>query len=166
MPCISGRFPPEAGLVIIDVFVIDYQKMLPVLSEDQKSAPDGQQPIPNGIRPYKALVDTGASATCISSRVAGELKLEAIGLGEMISASEKAAKNKYLFAIGIPFIHQADSIGQPVRGELHTFMPPVEGLEFHTDQDQASKFDVILGMDIIMKGSFKLDFDGHFSLCF
>ena len=153
--------------MIIDVFVMDHQEVIPVLSQNNKNLnnfPSSPLPLPKGMRPYKAMLDTGASSTCISSKVAQELNLQAIGLGEMISASERTAKKKYLFAIGVTTIHKVNPMGQSAEGSVHMFMPPIEGLEFH--RDETTKFDVILGMDIIMRGSLKLDFDGHFSFCF
>lgn len=46
---------------------------------------------------------------------------------------------------------------------MHVFSNPVEGAELNF---ASSKFDVLLGMDIISMGSLKIEGDGSFSFCF
>ena len=50
------------------------------------------------------------------------------------------------------------------EGRILFPFPPIEGLDF--DAGRNLPFDVLVGMDIIMHGSLKIDFDGHFSFCF
>ncbi len=158
MPCISGSYNKKSG-IILDVFVID-QKIISTLS--QNSGSNGKVSIPKGMRPYRALVDTGASATCISSKVAKEVGLTPIGKGGLVSASGKSAKNKYLFILGLTLVRKVSPAGQ-AEGMIHPFSP-IEGLEFHADE--TSQFDVLMGRDIISIGSLQLTFDGHFTFCF
>lgn len=90
-----------------------------------------------------------------------DLDLKPIGMGGLISASGKTRRKKFLFSVGLPLV-AVDPAGKS-SGVLQFFGPSIEGLEVDAG---GTNFDVILGMDIIMRGSLKLDFDGHFSFCF
>jgi hypothetical protein len=79
----------------------------------------------------------------------------------MVSASHTIEVNSYLFALGIPMAITPDPRGT-VSGSM-TILGAIEGLEFNAE---GTTFDVLLGMDVLSRGSFKLDFDGHFSFCF
>lgn len=155
MPCVSGRYQKSLG-VIVGVVII---KPLASTALTQSSKQHPAVPL----RQYRALLDTGATGTCISSKVVAEVGLESIGLGEIISASEKTHRNKYFFSLGIPIIEKVDPNNNEVTGKIHQF-PPIEGPEFHTEQN--ARFDVLLGMDIIANGCFTVEQDGHFSFWF
>lgn len=150
MPCVSGRYHRGVG-VIIDVVIID-----------PRAAPTAS-PKPN-MRFYRGLLDTGATCTCISTRTAEEVGLVADGLKEMATASGTVTRKKYLFALGLPLVEKVDPSGQSASGSIIVPVPEIEGMEF--DTGSKTQFDVLVGMDIIGRGSLKIDFDGHFSFCF
>ena len=137
---------------MIDVMVLPNDD-LPLLAA-------GEPPTITNMRAWRALVDTGASCTCVSSRLAKECGLLPIGKSEMVSASERKMVNRYLFALGMPIAQKVDPSGM-VTGSLSVF-ENIEGMEFNED---GGSFDVLLGMDVISKGSLSLDFDGHFTFC-
>ena len=153
MPCLSGRYQAP-GSPLIDVGILD-EDTLPSgneITEEQIIAAD----VPR----LRALIDTGASRTCLSKEVARAANLLPVGKREMISASGITPVNTYLFSLGIPFAHDVDPTGQ-IKERLAVFRS-IEGMEFNATN---SSFDVLLGMDVLSKCSFKMDFDGHFSLC-
>lgn len=49
-----------------------------------------------------------------------------------------------------------------VSGNMSIF-DAIDGMEFNAS---GTAFDVLLGMDVLSRGSLKIDFDGHFSFCF
>ena len=102
----------------------------------------------------------GASRPCLTREVAQAAGLSIVGKQDMISASETTAVNTYLFSLGIPVVHEVDPTGR-AKGSLAVF-PSIEGMEFNAVN---TSFGVLLGMDILSKCAFKMDFDGHFSLC-
>lgn len=153
MPCIAGRY--NNGLIIQIAVFKDVKSLQNTLSPPQS----GQAP--RNVKFYSALLDTGATATCISQKVVSDLKLTPIGKAQMISASHVVAANQYLFTVAVPTGLQQQSTGL-VSGNF-TIFDNLNGLEFAAT---GSAYDVLLGMDVIRRGSLKIDFDGHFSFCF
>jgi len=149
MPCVSGNYHKGVG-AIINVVVID-----------PRAAPTSSN---LNLRFYRGLLDTGATCTCISTRTAKEVGLVADGLKPMASASGITTRKKYLFTLGLPLVEKVDSSGQSASGSIVVPVPEIEGMEFDTGSQ--TQFDVLVGMDIIGRGSLKIDFDGHFSFCF
>lgn len=88
MPCIWGNHNNSQIFLEVAVFPVDF---------DRQTAPVKQQP---GI--FKALLDTGAQSTCITSDVAGKVGLEPIGKVPVSSVSGIQYHNNYLFKIGFP----------------------------------------------------------------
>lgn len=110
------------------------------------------------IQMFKALVDTGAMATCITAAAAAKLKLSPIGKVAIQGVSGTRDHNNYLFHIGFtlqiqqlgaaPAASQAVVPGQmPV--ELNLLPTPIQGAEFDAG---THGFDVLLGMDVISIG--------------
>lgn len=153
MPCISGSYQ-SSGSLFIDVVILG-EEILPSGSEGAED-----QTIDAKVPQVRALIDTGASRTCLTREVAQAAGLSIVGKQDMISASETTAVNTYLFSLGIPVVHEVDPTGR-AKGSLAVF-PSIEGMEFNAVN---AGFGVLLGMDVLSKCSFKMDFDGHFSLC-
>jgi predicted aspartyl protease len=133
MPCLSGNFNPAIGPIIqIGVFAAN------------TFAPTQQ------VTPFPALIDTGASITCISPRIVQTVGLQPIGMRPMISATHSVPVNAYLVDLivvfgGAGFVLQATQVMEfSPRGN-----PPYE---------------ILVGRDIICRGTFSMSFDGHFSL--
>ena len=66
MPYIHGEHNGRAA--IIDIAIIDATR-----HRDHKQS---RNPVLSGVRPFKALIDTGATSTMISKRLISELRLE------------------------------------------------------------------------------------------
>ena len=111
--------------------------------------------------PKRALIDTGASSTCITLECAGELGLITTGKTSIETASDHCEVDRYMVDLAIPV---TDTILRPVEkedgnqevqlvpGKTHWWaharyiihsIPAVGG------RDRG--FDVILGMDILSK---------------
>src|SRR6266542_1862626 len=137
MPCLSGRYDPRVG-PIVNVGVTTPGAFAP-----GKAAP--------GVNTFPALIDTGASTTCISLAVAQATGLQAIGLRPMISATHSVPVSVYLADLVMPF----GGAGFVVRGiQLMEFTPHA-----------STPFQILLGRDILCEGSLTMRFDGHFTLC-
>src|SRR5947208_1486857 len=101
MPCLSGRFDPGIG-PLINVGILKPGTITP------STPPTGQ------IAAFPALIDTGATSTCISPAIAQSVGLQPIGLRPMVSATHAVPVNVYLADLILPF----GSAG--LRSEEHT----------------------------------------------
>ncbi len=103
------------------------------------------------IRLFAALIDTGASHTCVSPLIAREIEgLELLGKHPMTSATETIEVNTYLADLLLPFVGGS---GYGLHGH--------RVLEFAArDTDNVQ---MLLGRDILCQGIFTLSPDGHFS---
>lgn len=128
--------------------------------------------VPVGIRPFQpdpakaqdltfhrftALIDTGARRTCISQNVVARLGLERQGRIEVGNVKRTELHWTYLFYVGIwPETNDGSpSVPFGIGNEI-------EGI----DVGDSRYYDVLLGMDIIAKGSLRLELDGSFELAF
>lgn len=136
MPCLSGRYNPSVGL-LINIGVYPAGSFSPTGSA------------PPQISTFPALIDTGASGTCISPLVAQTLGLQPVGLRPMISATSAVPVSAYLVDLVIPF----GQAGFVIGGTMVLEFAPHAG----------SPFQILVGRDIICKGTLSLSFDGHFS---
>jgi hypothetical protein len=149
MPCIWGQ---HNGAQLFLVVVI-----LPANSATLTAAPHGATY--NGpLHPAQALVDTGATITAISKRLAGALGIQPIGKTPVHGAGGLVNQNQYLFHVGFPFA----MMGQPTLPGLPAPQPGqvtvnaqvlqkvIQGVEFN---NASAPFDVLLGMDVISSGS-------------
>ena len=107
---------------------------------------------------FKALVDTGAMRTFISPRVVAKLGLMSEGKISVISATEKTAANLYHVDFHIPITKILDMtrVGNKIKGRqqvsLHSFMGLEVG-EFAQPPSENIRYDVLLGMDVLMQCS-------------
>ena len=136
MPCLSGRYESGIGpLINIGVF--------PCGSFQSVKIPIGQ------MSTFPALIDTGASVTCISADVAKTAGLQPIGMRPMISATQAVPVNVYLVDLLLPF----GNAGFILPGSLVMEFIPTAG----------SSFQILVGRDIICQGALTISFDGHFT---
>ncbi|MDR0675812.1 MAG: retroviral-like aspartic protease family protein [Elusimicrobiota bacterium] len=91
-------------------------------------------------QPVKALLDTGATQSCIVCNLARELNLQIIGKTEINTAAGITEANKYKLRIGMPFL---------MENNLRVEAPPEVEV---TEIPEQPTFSVILGMDIIRQG--------------
>jgi hypothetical protein len=102
------------------------------------------------IQTFPALIDTGASATCISPGVAQSVGLTPMGMRPMSSATQSVPVNVYLVDLFLPF------------GNAGLVLPSIQVMEFI--QSGGAPFQILVGRDIICRGAFAISFDGHFTL--
>ena len=109
---------------------------------------------------FRALVDTGAQKTMISPDVVSRLGLNPIGKIPVRSAGGTVVHHDgYLFHVA--FVVQNQPLSGTTRGSvLYTLGKPIWGPEIPAT---GGSFDVLMGMDVISSGSFKVEGDGTFS---
>jgi len=100
---------------------------------------------------FPALIDTGASVTCVSQNVVQSVPLQPIGMRPMISTTQYAPVYVYLVDLFLPF----GAAGFVVQG--------IQVMEFASGG--TAPFQMLLGRDIICRGTLTLSFDGHFTFC-
>ena len=108
---------------------------------------------------YQALIDTGASCTCITSKVVSDAKLTPIGKQNIGGVHATQAVNQYQFQVGIPF--GQNSLSPTGVTNVRMGFIPVVGVEFSA----GTSFDLLIGRDIICQGTFTMSFDGHAMFC-
>jgi Aspartyl protease len=148
MPCISGTYNPTVG-PLLQVAV------LPAIADPQVLAAPALS-----LHLYTALLDTGASITCISNKVVTDVKLAPTGKTQMTGSTGNSPVNTYQFNVGFLFNPIQNPSGQ-ISGQLNLHF--VDGCEF---SNTGLGFDILMGRDILCKGHLSLSFDGHFILSF
>jgi hypothetical protein len=120
-------------------------------------------PLQGAIAAVNALIDTGATTTCISSGLATRLNLQPIGKVPIHGVSGVAHHNNYLFYVGFPFAFApgvlppsgAPGLPQPaqgqVQGQVFILDKVIQGCELIVAP--TAGFEVLLGMDVISSGS-------------
>jgi hypothetical protein len=136
MPCLSGRFEPGVG-VLINVVVLPSGTL----------TPGGAITAP--LTAFPALIDTGATVTCISPQVIQAVGLQPIGMRPMTSATQSIPVNVYLVDLILPF------------GNAGHAIPSTQVMEFVGNG--AAPFQILVGRDLLCRGTFTLSFDGHFT---
>lgn len=131
----------------------------------------GGQPAPQSSIISNALIDTGATTTGISSRLAAQLQLQPVGKIPIHGVGGVQHHNSYLFLVGFPFVLPPGTPPLPglplsapgqAQGQIHIVGKVIHGCEFHG----ATNFDVILGMDVISIGSLVVQGNHTFSFSF
>jgi predicted aspartyl protease len=136
MPCLSNQYNPGIGL-LINIGVLSPGILTP--------ATVGSTPI----TAFPALIDTGASITCISSKVAQTVGLKPVGMRPVASATQAVPVNMYLVDLVITF----GATGYLVAStQVLEFAPP-----------DGSPYQMLVGRDIICRGALAMSFDGHFT---
>ena len=146
MPCLSIQFNPKVGPV------------LQVLVWKPGFVPSpGTAVTPMKANTYNALIDTGASCSCISDKVIKAEGLAPSGKYPVGGLHGSHPTNAYRFQISIPFL-QGQHAGGAIAANLATFQ--CNGVEFIPSPG----IDVLIGRDILCTGSFTMSFDGHATL--
>lgn len=147
MPCLSAKYNPNLG-IFLNIAVTPVGGVAKI-SEALATAVPSQ--IPSQIQPhlFAALLDTGATKTCISTFAAQQVGLTPIGKRPMTSATHVIDTNLYLADLLIPF------------GKESFFVTGLEMLEFTAPAN--APMQMLLGMDVLARGVLTLSFDGHFS---
>ncbi|MCY4047591.1 MAG: retropepsin-like aspartic protease [Candidatus Dadabacteria bacterium] len=122
MPFFSGLISPRKQ-ILIDVLL-----GRPSVAPNHKSS-------------YVALVDTGATITCISPKVIKNLKLTPVGKNPIQAATQKTNTNLYHVSFHIP-IAQAQGKNLKIHFHSNSNMQVAEII-------QPPDYDVLLGMDVL-----------------
>ena len=143
MPCLSVQFDPAVG-PIVNLGVGKPNTMTPGAAAQDAA------------RAYVALIDTGASITCLSPKVAEEVGLQPIGKRPTASAHGVQEVNLFLADIALPF-------GDPTKGALAMAAQSMQVMEF---QPGPAVYQALLGRDIIYGGLFAMTgYDKRFTIC-
>lgn len=152
MPCIWGKHNQSQVFVNVAIFeagIVDHLSTSRI-GDDFR------------LHVFTALIDTGAQSTCITSSAAEKVGLIPVGKVPIRGVSGLQYHNNYIFKVGFA-LGTFDRNSRTGDANVHIFVKPIEGAELNFS---SSKFDVLLGMDIISMGSLKVDGDGSFSFCF
>lgn len=136
MPCLSGNFSPAEGIIL------SLACLLPgTWTPETSLAP----------KYFPALLDTGASHTCISHKVARDVGLLPTGMLQMASATHvDVTVNTYLIDVGI-------LIGGAIWREFTNLLV----LEFQPST--GSPYEMLISRDVICQGALAVSFDGHYT---
>jgi hypothetical protein len=138
MPCLSSRYDIGIGPVI-------NIGILPAGTVAVADLPTTMVTV------FPALIDSGATITCISPSIVQALSLRPMGMAQMASATHSIPVNTYLIDLVMPF------------GNNGLFLPGTQVMEFVMDGGRP--FQMLVGRDIICRGTFVMSFDGHFTFC-
>jgi len=101
------------------------------------------------------LLDTGATASWISTRIVRRFDLVAVTKKQVVVATEIRVRPAYVFRLGL--------IGDD---EPATSLPIVFAEIMGFEINQADGFDVLLGMDVLSQTDFFMRRDGSWELSF
>ena len=142
MPCVTVPFDLRHGPIL----TAGLAKPTPLREPDTKVS----------VTQVRALVDTGATLTCITPEMADRVGLPLLGKTTMISASEKRDVNLYLASFLIPF-------GVPGKAQYQGVVDDMPMMEFKME---GSEIQMLLGRDILCQGVFQMvGYDGRFMFC-
>jgi len=136
MPSLSGQFNPSIG-VLLNINVLPHGLYSPGTM------------IPSTTPSFLALVDTGASMTCISRQVVQTVSLQSLGMIQMLSATQTVPTHRYLVDLLLPF------------GNTGLLQQGIYVMEFQVAGTHP--FQMLLGRDILCQGVFTMSVDGHFT---
>lgn len=136
MPSLSGQFNPRIGPII----------NIGLVAQDRLRR--GTE-IPANALGIPALIDTGATSTCISREIAERAGIQPIGMRPMSSATGSEPRNLYLVSLLLPF------------GTTGLVRPNLQVMEFTPFAN--SPFQALIGRDVICLGVLTMSFDGRFT---
>ena len=131
MPCISGTFDANVGILLLVA-----------------ALPSGTAKVAQGAQGVHGLVDTGATLTCISPKLATDIGLAPHGKSIMRGTTGTKSVNSYHVDFILGF------------GSLNVVVPNLVVSEFIS---MGTPFDVLVGRDVICRGVLTMDHFGHFS---
>jgi hypothetical protein len=106
---------------------------------------------------FTALVDTGATRTAISQNVIDRVRLESRGQIEVGNVRRTELHDTFMFYVGV----WPDGVGDDPPS-FFGIGDEILGI----DGGDSRYYDVLLGMDILRRGSLRLELDGTFELAF
>ncbi|WP_428278118.1 retropepsin-like aspartic protease [Candidatus Palauibacter sp.] len=145
MSVISGTFDWDRGLI--------WQAAFAAAEPD-----DADPPVLSNIHGCMALVDTGATRTCISPAVIQALDLDPVGKASVRSADGVTEKNVYDVHVLVQL--RPSDPNNPAAGASAELLTNLRVLEFEPSD---SPYNALIGLDILRRGVLTLSSDGHFS---
>jgi hypothetical protein len=133
MPCLSGQFNPQVG-ILLNIVVLP----------PGRHAPGAL--IPSALTSFLALIDTGASITCISQQIVQAVGLRSIGMTQMVSATQTIPAHLYLVDLLLPF------------GSAGLLQQGIQVMEFQTSG--TDPIQMLLGRDILCRRVMTMSLDG------
>jgi Aspartyl protease len=147
MPCLSIQYNPKIGPQLqVTIWPPGFRP------------PPGSPIAPTIQTTYMALIDTGASCTCVTDKVIKGVPLNPIGKQNVSGVHGSQSTNSYQFQVGLLFPQALATTGA-VHANVVGFS--VSGVEFVSN----ANFDVLLGRDILCLGKLSMSFDGHAMFC-
>ena len=149
MPSIRGSHNGRAA--IVTVAIVDAAKY----KEHKQSA----RPVFQGIKPFRALIDTGATRTMIAGRVVTQAGLEQVNRIQFSGLGGLTWRPGYLFHVAF---YDSPPAPETDFSKIHVLKRDINGgalLDEHT-------FDVLLGMDVLTTGNLHIDKAGTFRFSF
>jgi len=156
MPCLWGQH--NNSQVFLTVGIIDAA----TVNMTGTGRFGGGAPLPHM---FRALIDTGAQSTMISTNVVQTLNLTPVGKIKIQGVGHNVTfHNGYLFHVAFVFpvlmSGQIVAPGGAAPAAIYTTPKSIYGGELTFP---GGAFDVLLGMDIISTGSLKIEGNGTFS---
>jgi Aspartyl protease len=153
MPCLAFTFTPNVGpLLQLSIQKVAYR---PAAASAQIASEASAQ---EAISSYMALVDSGASCTCVSPKVVRDIGLRPIGKQAVGGMHGRKVINTYQFKVVLLFPISSNPAGG-VMANAVAFN--VTGVEF----EPTANFDVLMGRDVLCQGQFSMGWDGHATFC-
>ena len=152
MPDIVGR---HNGVQVFTPVIL-----LPVETFEDTLHPERLSKAPN-LQVLRALIDTGADVTSITDNAARQLKLESSGIVGVQGFGGPNYHPSYIFKIGFVDIKE-DELGYQ-NPHFDLFDEEIEGPRFDCG---GAAFDVLLGMDILSKGTLTITNRGTFKFSY
>lgn len=143
MPCVSGNFDPRIGILL----QVGFAPGGGIGKAHEEAVAAGSVEVID--LPFvSALVDTGATKTCISPQLAKNLQLPPRGKITINGATGSQIVNSYSIDLVLSFGGSSISVGN------------LEVCEFNPGNSQ---FQALIGRDVLCQGVLTMDFTGRFT---
>ena len=136
--------------------------ILPVESLDGFGDIDTHAPRNLNIQTLTALIDTGATNTCITASAAQKIGLDPLGEMPTMGVHGINSTRFYQFRIGF-FQYESGELGSSSDFKVSILKEPIKGTELGFD---TAPFDVLLGMDVISHGDLHIGQNGRVEFIF
>lgn len=145
MPCLTIPIDPNFGALISIT-----------ITQAKSSIPQGGGP--PRLKNLRALIDTGASTTCLAPHIAKHLDLKVLSKKPMATAAGVTEANIYLVDVVLPLLAPGQTAGMAIG------VPDLQVAEVHLPED--GPYGALLGMDVITRGLFQIvGSDKQFTIC-
>lgn len=147
MPLIRGKLDNKRAIVDVG--------LQPSTAVVEGVAPVAAPPIIN-ISPFRGLLDTGAQVTCVTRSTARLVGLVPRGRRRLGNVSNIEMHTSFSFVLGVWYSVDGGEMLNETRG--YYAFDPIFGCDFKDNED----FHVLIGMDVITQGDFRVTRDGRF----